>query len=678
MRQFEQKNGGDQMFKDNLPETHIWRDDGKLPIVTFIIHDRLEALVRSVIPHYATKLDIRIVSKPLDRLSDIQRELLLLKDAHVLLGSDLIEASNSEEPVAPMISIRPSMGDVLHSLIAARALDESIKVVMNRAGFEDIDDARTLFNQSFTQHAFHSLDEARSLISDFANEPATVVIGDSIAVELAEKAGLRAYLGCTQKTIRACLEQAIALILQQRTDAARQERLALLTHHLSDGVMSVDARDRILSINPAMAAMLGVPPESTVGRLLAHACASLSSVPLMRHDGEATPQVCRVRNRNMLVLRFPLHEGGERESSARASGSTFVCARQTQAVPVMTGSRHAMQQHVARYRLENIVGESPAIKNMRLLAAQYATVDSTVLITGESGTGKELFAQGIHNASRRHGGPFVAINCAALPESLLESELFGFEEGAFTGSRKGGKPGLFEIANGGTVFLDEIGDMPMPLQTRLLRVLQEREVVHIGGGEPIAIDIRVIAATNRELQKDVASGRFRGDLYYRLNVCHLHLPPLRERQVDIPELALFILGKTLKQFGTMRSAEEILTPLLPVLTRYSWPGNIREMENVLERLAVCACSEAPEKLETGGSTENLRLVVPELFSVQNTTDSAAAPPLPLQQSMRASEEEMIRAMLGVYHGNRAQAAKALGISRATLWRKLQRLPNPDT
>jgi propionate catabolism operon transcriptional regulator len=661
------------MFKENLAETHIRRDDGKLPIVTFVIHDRLEALVRSVIPHYATKLDIRIVSKPLDRLPDIPRELSLFKDTHVLLGSDLIEASGEEELSAPMITIQPAMVDVLHSLTGIQPGGGSIKVVMNREGFAELDDARALFNQTFTQHAFQSLDEARNLIRGFATAPDTVVIGDSIAVELAEKAGLRSFLGCSQNTIRACLEKAIALILQQRTDEVRQERLALLTRHLSDGIMSIDARDRIISINPAMAAMLGVPPESTVGRMLAHACASLSAVPLMRHEDEATPQVCRIRNRNILVSRFPLHDGG------REGGSTFVCSRPTQTAPAATGYRHGKQQHVARYRLEHIVGKSPAIKSMRLLAAQYATVDSTVLITGESGTGKELFAQGIHNASRRHGGPFVAINCAALPESLLESELFGFEEGAFTGSRKGGKPGLFEIANGGTVFLDEIGDMPMPLQTRLLRVLQEREVVHIGGGEPIAIDIRVLAATNRELQKDVTIGRFRGDLYYRLNVCHLHLPPLRERQIDIPELALFILGKTLKQFGTARSAEEIVTPLLSMLTRYPWPGNIREMENVLERLAVCACSEAPEKLETIVSVANLRLVVPELFSIQVEPGITASAPLPLQlqQSMRASEEEMIRAMLSAYHGNRAQAAKALGISRATLWRKLQRLPAAD-
>ncbi|MFA7278674.1 MAG: sigma 54-interacting transcriptional regulator [Sterolibacterium sp.] len=659
------------MFKEILTETHIWRDDGKLPIVTFVIHDRLEALVRSVIPHYATKLDIRIVSKPLDRLPDIAHELSLLKDTHVLLGSDLIEASCEEVLGAPMISIQPSLTDVMHALIAIQPVAGPIRIVMNRACFAELDETRSLFNPTFTQHSFRNLDEARNLMRTCATEPDTVVIGDSIAIELAEKAGLRSFMGCSQNTIRVCLENAIALILQRRTDDVRQERLALLTRHLSDGIMSIDARDRIVSINPAMATMLGVPPESTVGRMLAHACASLSAIPLMRHEDEATPQVCRIRNRYILVSRFPLHDGG------REGGSTFVCSRQTQTAPAATGYRHGKQQHVARYRLEHIVGESPAIKNMRLLAAQYATVDSTVLITGESGTGKELFAQGIHNASRRHGGPFVAINCAALPESLLESELFGFEEGAFTGSKKGGKPGLFEIANGGTVFLDEIGDMPMPLQTRLLRVLQEREVVHIGGGEPIAIDIRVIAATNRELQKDVAIGRFRGDLYYRLNVCHLHLPPLRERQIDIPQLALFILGKTLKQFSTAHSAEEIVTPLLTMLTRYPWPGNIREMENVLERLAVCACSEAPERLETIGSAENLRLVVPELFSLQVEPGVAPAPPLQLQQSMRASEEEMIRAMLSAYHGNRAQAAKALGISRATLWRKLQRLPAGD-
>ena len=657
------------MYTETLAETPVWRDDGRLPIATFVIHDRLEALIRSVTPHYLTKLDIRIVSRPLNRLAELPHELATLKDAHVLLGSGLIDSDAGETACAPMVHIKPGIADVLHGLQAARHWGLPARILLNKLSFVELEETRALFNLDFAQSPYTSLDEARQLVSTCTSGPGMVVIGDSVAVELAERAGLQSVLTCTQSTVRKALEQAIALILHRRTEETRQERLTMLNRHLSDGIMSVDGRDRIVSINPAMAAILGVPPESAIGKLLTHACASLTSIPLIRHEDESAPHLCRIRNKNVLVARFPLRETG------RENGSTFVCSWQLsrQAASATPSYRHGTQQHVARYRLEHVAGNSPAIKSMRLLAAQYAKVDSTVLITGESGTGKELFAQGIHNASLRHGGPFVAINCAALPETLLESELFGFEEGAFTGSKKGGKPGLFEIANGGTVFLDEIGDMPMPLQTRLLRVLQEREVVHIGGGEPIAIDIRVIAATNRELQKDVASGRFRGDLYYRLNVCHLHLPPLRERQLDIPELALLILAKTLQKFAAPRSAQEVLSPLLSLLTHYAWPGNIRELENVLERLAVCACSDAGENLPTPGSTETLRLVVPELFSAPVTAPAPVAGNLQLQQSVRANEGDIIRGMLAAYHGNRAAAAKALGISRATLWRKLQRL-----
>jgi propionate catabolism operon transcriptional regulator len=225
------------------------------------------------------------------------------------------------------------------------------------------------------------------------------------------------------------------------------------------------------------------------------------------------------------------------------------------------------------------------------LAEQYAKTDSTVLITGESGTGKELLAQGIHNASRRRGAPFVAINCAAFPETLLESELFGYEEGAFTGSRKGGKPGLLESAHTGTVFFDEIGDMSLPLQTRLLRVLQEREVLHLGSIEPTPIDVRVIAATHRDLRKNIAEGRFREDLFYRLNILRLHLPPLRERKADIPAITRWIIRGLGKRPEALSPADRLLQGLLPYLESYPWPGNIRELENITERavlsLAVC-------------------------------------------------------------------------------------------
>jgi propionate catabolism operon transcriptional regulator len=259
---------------------------------------------------------------------------------------------------------------------------------------------------------------------------------------------------------------------------------------------------------------------------------------------------------------------------------------------------------------------------VRTLAERYAATEGTVLITGESGTGKEMVAQGIHNASARRDRPFVAINCAAFPEALLESELFGYEEGAFTGSRRGGRAGLFEAAHTGTIFLDEVGDVPVTLQTRLLRVLQERQVLRLGSNDPTPVDVRVVAATNRDLKKEIARGAFREDLYYRLNILPIHVPPLRERRDDVGPIAEALLRDALGRHRAPDALPNALATVLPWLGAYAWPGNVRELENVLERIAVVYSHHAgaPGRV----APDDLRAVLPELFQPTERRDAAGA------------------------------------------------------
>src|SRR5690606_9213648 len=273
-------------------------------------------------------------------------------------------------------------------------------------------------------------------------------------------------------------------------------------------------------------------------------------------------------------------------------------------------SRPALRH--AKYGLSNLVGDSAALRAVKERALSCARSAATVLIVGESGTGKELLAQGIHNASERRAQPFVAINCAAFPEAWLESELFGYVEGAFTGSSRGGKMGLFEAAHTGTIFLDEIGEMPLSLQTRLLRVLQEREVLRIGATVPTPVDLRVIAATHRDLGRQVEEGQFRQDLYYRLNILGIRLPPLRERHGDLPLLVRHLAEKITLRLGAPRRVEESWTQALVEAGRhYHWPGNIRELENLIERILVFRDHDE----EAGPMTEReLREIAPELFS----------------------------------------------------------------
>jgi propionate catabolism operon transcriptional regulator len=325
----------------------------------------------------------------------------------------------------------------------------------------------------------------------------------------------------------------------------------------------------------------------------------------------------------------------------------------------------ALDTRRARRGLNDLRGESSAMERLRQTVVLYARSPATVLIQGETGSGKELVAQAIHREGPGRGAnrPFVAVNCGAIAESLLESELFGHEEGAFTGARRGGHAGLFEAANGGTLFLDEIGEMPLALQTRLLRVLEEREVVRVGGTRPVPIDVRVISATHCDLEARVREGRFRADLFYRLAVLRLALPPLRERVADIVPLAQWTLKNALAALDARPhpNLHAEIGACAPLLEGYAWPGNVRELRNLMERLALFLAAEPLQAL-----TPNFLLsVAPELARRGDPAPGAIALPSASPQA------ESLAAVLERFGGQRDLAARHLGISRTTLWRRLK-------
>jgi propionate catabolism operon transcriptional regulator len=318
----------------------------------------------------------------------------------------------------------------------------------------------------------------------------------------------------------------------------------------------------------------------------------------------------------------------------------------------------------AKHGLNDLRGESDAMETLRQSVVLYAKSPATVLIQGETGTGKELVAQAIHRESPRSLGanrPFVAVNCGAVAESLLESELFGHEEGAFTGARRGGHAGLFEAANHGTLFLDEVGEMPLALQTRLLRVLEEREVVRVGGTRPIAINVRVISATHCDLDARVRDGRFRADLFYRLAVLRLSLAPLRERVADVAALAEWSLKNALAALSARPhpNLHAEINACGPLFQRYDWPGNVRELRNLMERFALFLAAEPLQALTPGF----VLTVAPELGKHAML---APAPTLP-----SAPHTETVEEVLARFGGKRDEAAQYLGISRTTLWRRLR-------
>lgn len=381
-------------------------------------------------------------------------------------------------------------------------------------------------------------------------------------------------------------------------------------------------------------------------------------VPVLLLTGYATPELSRhalsVGAADVLVKPFP---PGALPVALEKALHQHQTAGSASAPPLApkAGARKATGGGI-RYSMADIVGESPVMRRTKDTLIRAAALDSVVMIQGETGTGKELFAQALHNLSPRAKGPFVAVNAAAIPENLLESELFGYVAGAFTGARKEGRKGRFLQAHGGTLFLDEIGDLPLSLQVKLLRVLEEGEVDLIGGGTR-QVDVRMVVATHRDLDRMVAEGSFRSDLFYRLNVVTLLLPPLRARTGDIPILANRFLSELQERYS--RPETRISPECFPVLQAYEWPGNIRELRNALERAFAMATGSLilPSDLPA-----NLLGRPTPLSGPQSATRA---------EDLASQEREAIMRALEASGGNKVQAAKLLGISRAGLYIKLR-------
>ncbi len=345
------------------------------------------------------------------------------------------------------------------------------------------------------------------------------------------------------------------------------------------------------------------------------------------------------------------------------SDEVLLTLRKAEEREQLRGQVASLTAELVRWTDREIVAESAAMRRVVELATRVAPHPTTVLITGESGTGKEVIARALHRMSPRHVARFVAVNCGAIPEQLLESELFGHARGAFTGATAD-KRGLFEEADGGTLLLDEVGDLPLALQVKLLRVLQEREIRRVGDSRPRRVDVRVLAATARDLERDVAAGRFREDLYYRLNVVRIHIPPIRERPQDIEPLVAALLQRLADRAGRRVT----MSPdALAAIRAHAWPGNVRELENALERAVVLSADGVirADAFAAGGRAG-------EAVDPTSAGPSTQAP-VRLQDAVASAEREAVRAALEATAGNRAAAATRLGISQRNLFYKLKKL-----
>lgn len=455
----------------------------------------------------------------------------------------------------------------------------------------------------------------------------------------------------------ALIQQRLLLELTLEEKLLCEAFVARASHYPANAMFAVDRRGRALHLNAAAQRILAARTGLTAQSLIDEFRPALSKT--IERGGAKTENrehivLSHTLGRELRAIVFAvLHQG--RTIGAILVISPGAPAHSAATDRIAAALRPAARPGAVRYVFQDIIAGSPRMAGAVALARTIAENDLPVLVTGESGTGKEMIAQSIHNASARAGGPFVAVNCGSIPEQLIDSEFFGYEEGAFTGARRGGSIGKFEHANRGTIFLDEVSELSPRSQAALLRVLQEMEIVRVGGAVPRRIDTRVIAATNRDLRAQVAAGRFRSDLFYRLNVMEIRLPPLRERMEDLPVLALRFLDEL-----PGRSRPSLGEAALDALCAYRWPGNVRELHNVIHRAAIMARGPA---IEPDDLPEELS-DAPLAQSIDGARDSA--------RRTAGSERERLLAVLGECEGNVTEAARRMGLSRMTLYRKLRK------
>ncbi|WP_238933453.1 sigma 54-interacting transcriptional regulator [Brevibacillus choshinensis] len=439
-----------------------------------------------------------------------------------------------------------------------------------------------------------------------------------------------------------------------------------LVEQLYDGIVMCDRNGIVTMINQAYCDFLETTMEEAIGKPITEVIENTRMPQVMETGKAELGHLMRVGNRDIIVSRMPMRED---DKIIGAMGKVIYndlreLRSMVERYNIMERKLDFYRQELkrvagTRYSFDSIFADHPLLKETIQLAKKVASSRSSILILGESGTGKELFAQAIHGESPRAEGPFVRVNCAAIPKDLMEAELFGYEDGAFTGARKGGKPGKVELAHGGTLFLDEIGDMPLDMQVKLLRVLQEKEVERIGATRPIQVDIRVIAATHRPLEKLMEEGKFREDLYYRLNVFTINIPPLRVQTGSIMAMAQHLIQKLNRELFT--SVTGLSPRVEDVFLSHSWPGNVREMHNVLERAI---------QLADYGSLELVHL--PTYLQERKVVVNGESVTLDLEAELAKTEKKVLTMALQKAEGNKVKAASLLGIHRASLYRKLEK------
>lgn len=607
---------------------------------------------------------------------DIQCAYVGLDDAIEIVkemesdGIEVVLARGGTAPLVrkhiqvPVLSFPLSTIDLLKCIREAANFGRNILLVSFTKRMKGIEFANELFNIRLTQSVCRNYKDMQKLISTRCDE-FDAMVGGSTSSAVAKTYGLNAVETQTsEEAIDSTLESAISVAKYNRIEREKSHRFGLIIDGVSDGVIAYDREGTITTFNDRAYSLLKIDQKSSVDKSFDDLLPQSRGMNVISTQLPIRDKIERIGNELFVFNHIPIVINNE------AVGGVTTFKEASAVMKVENEIRRSISKGlVAKYNVSDLIYKSDAMKKIVKRLKRFALTNSTLTIVGETGTGKEILAQSIHNLSQRSKQAFVSINCAALTEQLLQSELFGYEEGAFTGSKKGGKPGLFETAHKGTIFLDEIGTTSQNVQRHLLRVLQEREVMRIGADRIIPVDVRVIAASNKELVEEVNKGSFREDLFFRLNVLSINIPPLRNRLEDIP----YLVERFLKILSLEYKKESFQIPdrCIKKLQGYFWPGNVRQLKNFMERLFLICDS---------GFNMN---VFDELFielieyRPREFMPAIRSKPASLKDQLRTNnsqnEYETIKKALEASGFCKAKAAKLLGISRTTLWKKLKQI-----
>ena len=566
----------------------------------------------------------------------------------------------------PVLAVRISSMDILRNVKEASAFAHKILLTSFADESFDIQLLEELFQVSLVPGEFHDNASLEEVIAWARQQGCEAVIGGGGSNTFARKHGLKGVeLHTSAYAITSALRDAASIVEARRQEQEKALRYRTIMDATSEGIAAVSTEGEITAVNRAACDFFGSTEEQLVGRHVASSLPAGGIAEVMESGRPIWHKLENFKGKIFVVNYIPLVVGPD------LVGAVVTFKDAPNVVRAENAVRRAFAKHLtARYTIKDFIHRHPSMAEVAEKIRRFASVDATVLVSGETGTGKEIVVQSIHNLGPRRQSPFVSMNCAALPDQLLESELFGYEEGAFTGSRRGGKPGLFELAHSGTILLDEIGATTLNMQSRLLRVIQEKEVMRIGGDRLIPIDVRVIAATNSNLSREVQEGRFREDLYFRLDVLNISIPPLRNRIEDLP----LLVEDLIRRFARNNKVPPLKIPgkYVERLMQLSWPGNVRQLRNFVEKLVVLCGADFKdlvfEELYCG------LLGYSQACELNMNSDSEPAHLMDyIRHKVKEDEARSIRAALEEARFCRSLAARKLGISRTTLWRKLREM-----